>query len=130
MKTVAKIMVIVFAGALIAGAVSAQFDKPEDAIKYRKSTMALIVYHFKRMGAAVQGKAPYDREAFAANAEVVKMSPAVFSNTGQFKEVAGKFEAATAKLAETAKGADFDAIKAQFGVVAGYCSACHKPFRK
>jgi cytochrome c556 len=151
MKTIAKIAVFVVVGALIAGVVQAQFGKPEDAIKYRKATMFLIVQHFKRMGAAVQGKTPYNKQDFAANAEVVKvlatlpweamlepgtdrgdtrLSPAVFSETRDFKKDAMAFEAATAQLARISQDQGFDAIKAQFGAVAGSCSACHKAFRK
>lgn len=151
MKTMARITVFVVVGALVASVAVAQFAKPEDAIKYRKSVMVLIVTHFKRMGAVVQGKMPYDKEAFAANAEVVKMmatlpweaslepgsdkgdttlSPAVFSKTDDFRKTAQTFEASTAKLAETSMGGDLEAIKAQFGVVAQSCKACHKPFRK
>ena len=151
MKTMARITVFVVVGALVASVAVAQFAKPEDAIKYRKSVMVLIVTHFKRMGAVVQGKAPYDKQAFAANAEVVKMtatlpweavlepgsdkgdttlSPAVFSKKDDFWKIAQTFEASTAKLAETSMGGDLEAIKAQFGVVAQSCKACHKPFRK
>jgi len=151
MKTVAKILVFAVAGALIAVAVQAQFDKPEDAIKYRKATMFLIAQHFKRMGAAVQEKTPYDKQAFAANAEVVKvlatlpweamlepgtdqgdttLSSAAFSKTEDFKKAAMAFEAATAQLAAASQAEGFDAIKAQFGTVAGNCKVCHKAFRK
>ncbi|MBC2736029.1 MAG: cytochrome c [Desulfobacteraceae bacterium] len=151
MKTLAQAMVMVVVGTLIAGGALAQFAKPEDAIKYRKSVMVLIAQHFKSMGAVVQGKAEYDQQAFVANAEVVKMlatlpweaslepgsdkgdttlSPAVFDKREDFEKTARSFETATAKLAETAKGSDFDAVKAQFGEVAKSCKGCHKPFRK
>ena len=56
MKTLARAMVMVVVGTLIAGGALAQFAKPEDAIKYRKSVMVLIAQHFKSMGAVVQGK--------------------------------------------------------------------------
>lgn len=151
MKTITRIAVFAVAGVMIAGGVYAQFAKPEDAIKYRKATMFMIAQHFKRMGAAVQGKTPYDKQSFAKNAEVVKMlatlpweatlvpgtdkgdttlSPAVFSKKDDFLKTAQAFEEGAAKLAETSRGDDFNAIKAQFGTVAQSCKGCHKPFRK
>ena len=113
--------------------------------------MFMIAQHFKRMGAAVQGKVPYDKQSFAKNAEVVKMlatlpweatlvpgtdkgdttlSPAVFSKKDDFLKAAQSFQDGSAKLAETSRGDDFNAIKAQFGAVAQSCKGCHKPFRK
>ena len=151
MKVPAKITLLVIVGLLVAIVAMGQFAKPDDAIKYRKSVMTLIVTHFKQMGAVVQGKASYDQEAFSENAEVLEimatlpweaslmpgsdkgdttLSPAVFQQKDAFMKTAASFEAATAKLAEVARGGDMDAIKAQFGVVAQGCKACHKPFRK
>ena len=151
MKKITGIVVFVVAGILIAGGVYAQFAKPEDAIKYRKAAMFMIAQHFKRMGAAVQGNAPYEKQAFAENAEVVKMLSTLpweaalvpgtdmgdttlkaeaFSKKDDFMKTALAFEEATSKLAETSGGDDFDAIKAQFGVVAKSCKDCHTPFRK
>jgi cytochrome c556 len=103
------------------------------------------------MGAVVQGKSAYEKEAFSANADVVEMlatlpweaamepgtdkgdttlSSAVFDKPAQFKKTAESFQTATAKLAGTAKTGDLDAIKAQFGKVAQICNTCHKQFRK
>ena len=73
MKTSVKLTVLLVACLLMAGAAYAKFAKPADAIKYRKSVMILIAQHFKGMGAVVQGKKDYDKNAFAANAEVVKV---------------------------------------------------------
>ena len=72
MKKTALITVVVVIGVLVAGIAAAQFVKPEDAIQYRKSVMVLIGQHFKRMGAVVQGKMPYDKDTFAANAALVE----------------------------------------------------------
>jgi cytochrome c556 len=141
---------VLFALILIASAY-ARFAKPEDAIKYRKSVMFLILQHFKPMGVVVQGKADYDKNAFSANADVVKMlatlpweafmepgtdkgdtsiSSAVFKKSDQFKEAATAFQSATAELAATAQSGDLKAIKAQFGKVAQNCNSCHKKFQK
>jgi len=151
MKAIVKIVTFVFVVVFVVGAAYAQFAKPEDAIKYRKAVMTLIVQHFKSMGAVVQGKADYDKDAFAANADAVKMlaalpleaslvpgsdkgdttmTSAALDNPGQFAKASESFEAETAKLAGAANGGDLNAIKAQFGKVAQSCSACHKQFRK
>ena len=47
---------------------AAQFQKPEDAIKYRQSAFTVMANHFGRIGAMVQGKAPYDAKIVARNA--------------------------------------------------------------
>ena len=151
MKKTALITVVVVIGVLVAGIAAAQFVKPEDAIQYRKSVMVLIGQHFKRMGAVVQGKMPYDKETFAANADLVEtlsalpweavltpgsekgdttLSPAVFDKGDELRQTADAFQAAAAKLADTAQGGDMDAIKADFGAVAQNCKACHTAFRK
>jgi len=151
MKSIAKVTIFVLFVVFGFGAAYAQFAKPEEAVKYRKSVMFLIVQHFKRMGAVVQGKANYDKDAFSANAAAVEMlatlpwdammapgtdkgdttlSSAVFDKPAQFKKAAESFETATAMLAGKAKGGDLNAIKAQFGKVAQNCKSCHTNFRK
>jgi len=151
MKSITKVTIFVLIVVFAFGIAYAQFAKPEDAIKYRKSVMFLIAQHFTRMGAVVQGKAAYDEDAFSANAEIVEMlatlpwdammapgtdkgdttmASAVFDKPAQFKEMAESFETDTAMLAGTAKGADLNAIKAQFGKVAQNCKSCHTNFRK
>lgn len=151
MKIMTRITVFVVVGVLLAGAAYAQFAKPEDAIKYRKSVMFMIAKHFKSMGAVVQGKAAFDQKIFAANAEVVKtlaplpwdaflepgtdkgdttMSSAVFEKKDDFLKMAEAFQTDTAYLASAAQGADLNGIKGPFNAVAQSCKACHKPFRK
>jgi cytochrome c556 len=150
MKKMMGMMVLVVTCLLVAGGVYAQFAKPEDAIKYRKSVMFMIAQHFKRMGAVVQGKRDYDQQTFAANAEVVKMlatlpweaalepgtdkgdttqSPAVFAKSADFEKQTQVFEMATAKLAAASQSADMKALKTEFGMVAKSCKACHSQFR-
>jgi cytochrome c556 len=151
MKAITRITIFVLFVVFVFGSAYAQFAKPEDAIKYRKSVMFLIAQHFKRMGAVVKGESAYEKEAFSANADVVEMlatlpweaamepgtdkgdttlSSAVFDKQAQFKKAAESFETETAMLAGTAKGGDLNAIKAQFGKVAQSCNVCHKQFRK
>jgi cytochrome c556 len=136
---------------VLAAVAFAQFAKPEDAIKYRKSKMRLIVHHFGSMGAVVKGKVPYDPAAFATNAAAVQMiaglgwdafltpgsdrgdttmKAAVLSEPAKFMAAAEAFEAAAAKLAAAADGGELSKIKPLFGEVAQTCGGCHKPFRK
>lgn len=150
MKKLLMILVglVFIAGAL--GGAHAQFDRPEYAIKYRKSVMFLIAQHFGRMGAMVKENIPYNQEVFARNAMLVEtlsrlpweavmvpgtdtgdttLSPSVFEQQYKFKEVAQAFETSAAKLVSTAQGGDFSAIKTQFGEVGKSCKACHTQFR-
>jgi len=151
MKTMTRIVVCAIVMSMVAGVAVAQFAKPEDAIKYRKSVMVLIAQHFKSMGAVVQGKSEFARDYFAADAETVKhlatlpwdaflepgtdkgdttMSSAVFDKKDDFMKTAKTFQENTALLAEAAQGADLNGIKGPFNAVAQDCKACHKPFRK
>ncbi|HSO27764.1 MAG TPA: cytochrome c [Anaerolineales bacterium] len=151
MKTMARITVVVVIVMLAAGVAAAQFVKPDDAIQYRKAVMVLIGQHFKRMGAVVQGKMPYDPDTFAANAALVEtlatlpweavltpgsekgettLSPAVFAKGDELKQTADQFETAAASLAQTAQSGNLDAIKGDFNAVAQSCKSCHDAFRK
>jgi cytochrome c556 len=146
-----KIVALVLVCALVAGVAYAQFAKPEEAIAYRKAVMHVIVHHFKQMGAVVQGKAPYEKADFAANADVVglmatlpweavltpgsdkgdtTLNPSVFSKQEDFMKIAKAFESNTANLKAKAQEGDLEAIKAGFGAVAQDCKACHSAFRK
>lgn len=150
MKTLLKILVCLVLVAVAFGGAYAQFAKPEDAIKYRKSVMFLIAQHFGRMGGVVKGKVDYNKEAFAQNAMAVEslsrlpweafmvpgtdkgdttLNSSAFEQQSKFKEAARTFEARTAKLVSTAQGGDLGAIKAQFGEVAKSCKDCHQQFR-
>ena len=62
MKLVASLAVAAAAVAIAAPA-SAQFAKPEDAIKYRQSALFVMAQHFGRIGAMVNGRVPYDAAA-------------------------------------------------------------------
>ena len=150
MKTIKKAVVCIVFLAVAFGFAHAQFAKSEDAIKYRKSVMFLIGQHFQRMGAVVQGKAPYDKGVFAENAEVLKvlatlpwqavlepgtdkgdttLSAVAFKKQDEFRKTAMTFEKETAKLAQIASAGDLEGSKAQFGIVAGSCKSCHSQFR-
>lgn len=133
----------------VAGTASAQFAKPEDAIKYRQSSLTVMAAHFGRIGAMVNGRVPFDAAAAATNAQIVenmshlpwaafvagsdkgetKAKAEIWSDAAKFKSYAEKLTAETAKLNAAAKTGNADSLKAAFGGVAGTCKACHDDFR-
>jgi len=140
--------------ALTAAAVSlpaaAQFQKPEDAVKYRQSAMTVMANHFGRVGAMVQGRVPFDAATANANAEVVAMmsklpfiayvegtpgtakggaSPAIWTKRAEFDAAAKKMQEEVAKLLAAAKTNNLDNIKGAFGAVGQSCKGCHDNFR-
>jgi len=50
---------------------AAQFAKPEDAIKYRQSALAVMGAHFGRIGAMANGRVPVDAKVASDNADIV-----------------------------------------------------------
>lgn len=128
---------------------AAQFAKPEDAIKYRKSALTVTAAHFGRMGAMASGKAPFDAKVAADNADIVvqlsklpwaafgegtdvgetKAKPEIWKQNAKFKEYSDKFQAEAVKLAAAAKTGKEDAFKAAFTATAGTCKSCHDDFR-
>jgi cytochrome c556 len=131
--------------------VLAEFAKPEDAIKYRKSVMQVIKKHFGSMAAVVKGKISYDKMAFTNDAKVVAMmsklpweaslvpgstkgdttlAEKALKDTDGFLSIAKRFESAARDLAAAAESGDMAVIKKQFGATAQTCGGCHKPYRK
>lgn len=129
---------------------AAQFQKPEDAVKYRQSAFQVMAAHFGRIGAMVNGRAPFDAAAAASNAEVVvfmsklpyagfvdgtsgtvKGSPKtnVWSERAKFDDAAKKMQDEVAKLAVVAKSGNPDQLKTAFGAAASTCKSCHDDFR-
>lgn len=130
---------------------SAQFAKPEDAIKYRQSALFVMAQNFGRVGAMVQGKAPFDAKLAAdsaANAEFMSKLPwaafgegtdkgsiptrakaEIWSEKAKFNEYAEKMQAEMTKFNAAAKTGNLDNIKAAMGAVGGSCKACHDAFQ-
>lgn len=148
MKT-ALSFVLAAAAITLSAPASAQFAKPEDAIKYRKSALTVMAAHFGRLGAMATGKAPFDAKAAAENADVVvamsklpwaafgpgtdtgetKAKPEIWKEPAKFKAAADKMQAETVKLAAAAKTGNLDNLKAAFGPAADTCKGCHDDFR-
>jgi cytochrome c556 len=138
------------AGLLTALPAAAQFQKPEDAVKYRKAGMTLMAAHFGRIGAMASGRAPYDAAAAAVNADVVAYvarlpfagfvdgtagtdkgaaKANVWSERAKFDASAKEMQDAVAALAVAAKTNNLDQLKAAFGKAGGTCKSCHDDFR-
>ncbi len=154
MKKMQKILVltVILAGfAVLIGTATAQFSRPEDAIKYRKSVMVIIAQHFGRLGAMVKGAEPFDQDRFANNAAIVEavsklpweaflvagsdrgdttMKSSVLKDSDQFKKIAAGFQQETGRLVSAAKDGGADTAKRQFGKVAVSCKECHSEFRR
>jgi len=137
-------------GAATALPAAAQFAKPEDAIKYRKSGMFMMGQHFARVAAMANGRIPFDAKAAAENAEVAtamsklpyagfiegtdkgdtKAEPKIWSEMDKFKAAATKMQEEMVKLNVAAKSGNLDAIKAAVGDTGKSCKACHDNYRK
>jgi cytochrome c556 len=138
------------AGLATALPAAAQFQKPEDAVKYRKAAFQVMATHFGRIGAMANGRVPFNGAAAAASAEVVafvsklpyegfvegtsgtdKGAPKanVWSERAKFDAAAKTMQDEAAKLAVAAKANNLDQLKAAFGATAGTCKACHDDFR-
>ena len=149
MKAIASI--VLAASVTWALPASAQFDKPETAIKYRQSVMFVMGQHFGRLGAMVQGKVPFDPKLALENAEIVaemsklpypafgpgtdkgaptKAKPEIWTEQAKFKDDDDKRTAATIKLVAAAKTGNLDDLKAAFSETADTCKKCHDAFRK
>jgi cytochrome c556 len=149
MKLLASIAFAATALSMAAPA-SAQFAKPEDAIKYRQSALFVMAQHFGRIGAMANGRIPFDAKAAADNAEIVadmaklpwagfmpgsdkgaptKAKPEIWAEQAKFKEHSDKLQAETMKLAAAAKTGNLDNLKTAFGATAGTCKACHDNYR-
>ena len=148
LQAVATFAVTVAAIAFSAPA-SAQFQKPEDAIKYRQSVMTVMGTHFGRIGAMVNGRAPFDAKvaqdsahvvatmstlpwpAFTPDTEALKTraKPEIWKEGAKFKESYEKLMAETVKLEAAAKTSNLDTIKTAFGAVGGSCKSCHDAFQ-
>jgi cytochrome c556 len=138
------------AGIATALPAAAQFAKPEQAIKYRQSAMALQVNHMGRLFAMANGKVPFDAKVAAEQIEIVAMlnklqfvafidgsdkgdtraKPEIWAQKDKFKAAEAKSHEDVAKLVAAGKTGDFEQIKAAVGAVGQSCKGCHDEFRK
>jgi cytochrome c556 len=129
---------------------AAQFAKPEDAIKYRKSAFTVMATHFGRVSAMASGRAPFDAKAAVENANLAaamsklpftafvdgtdkgetRALPKIWSENDKFKAAASKMQEEMARLDAAAKSGNLDAIKTATGETGKSCKACHDNYRK
>ncbi|MFZ4062152.1 MAG: c-type cytochrome [Polynucleobacter sp.] len=131
-----------------AGVVFAQFQKAEDAIKYRQSVFTVMANSFGKIGAVVKGEAPYNKDELAKNAAIVAMMSSlpwqafgtgteggkaqsdIWSDQAKFKSAQDKMQLAVANLNTAAQSGDLESIKKAFGAAGQTCKGCHDDFRK
>jgi cytochrome c556 len=144
------VTVIAAGAALTSLSATAQFQKPEDAIKYRQSVMTVMANHLGRVGAMAQGKAPFDAKAAADNAAIVvtmsklpwvafgdgtdkgmptRAKPEIWKDQAKVKDLATKMMSEAEKFEAAAKTGNLDTIKAAIGDLGKACKACHDDFR-
>lgn len=149
MKSLAS-LVLAAAAVTLSAPASAQFAKPEDAIKYRKASLTVMATHFGRVAAMANGRVPFNAQTAADNAAIAenmsklpwagftegsgagdtKAKPEIWSDAAGFKAASEKMQGEMSKFAAAAKTGNVDAIKAAAGAVGGTCKACHDNFRK
>jgi cytochrome c556 len=145
-------LAVVAAVASLAGLATpamAQFQKAEDAVKYRQSAFFVMGQHFGRLGAMANGRVPFDAKVAQDNAAVVeslarlpwagfgpgtdggstKAKAEIWAEKDKFDQGADKLVAAVGKLNAAAKMGNLDALKAAFGDTAATCKACHDSYR-
>jgi cytochrome c556 len=143
-----KPLLFLLAAAVSAGA-QAQFARAEDAVKYRQGTLFAMSQHFARIGAMVNGRAPYDPRAAIENAELVAVlaklpaagfgagtehisrgtKPEIWTEQARFREQNDRMIAESAKLVAAAKSSNLDQLKAAYASTAATCKSCHDAYR-
>lgn len=146
-KTILALIAV--CAAVMTFSASAQFAKPEDAVKYRKAAFTVMATHNQKLAQMAQGKVPFDAKSALENAEIVasmsklpwhafgdgtetaetKAKPEVWKQNAKFKEVADKFQGDASKMLVAAKSGKEDAFKAAFLTSSGNCKACHDDFK-
>lgn len=138
-------------GASLGGTVAlAAGIKPETAVDYRQGIFHAILWNFAPMARMVQGKQPWNQDAFAQGATRVafysrqllegfppgsltatsEAKPEIWQHWSEFSAKMRDFENASAALAATASRGDAAASKVAFGKTAQTCKSCHDAFRK
>jgi len=130
---------------------TAQFQRPEQAIKYRQSVMVLQGTHLGRMFAMANGRVPFDAKValenavlldvidqlpFAAFGEgtdkggITRAKPEIWTERAKFDAMAAKLQEETAKLVVAARTGQLDPFKAAVGAVGQSCNACHDAYQR
>lgn len=149
MKKIASFALAAFAIGFSASS-SAQFAKPEDAVKYRKNSFFVMQQNFGRVAGMATGKIPFDAKVAADSAAVAEFvgrlpwvafgdgtdkgdtraKPEIWKEKAKFNEYADKMNLEMSKLAVAAKTGNLDSIKAAVAATGGTCKTCHDAYRK
>ncbi|HEX5640095.1 MAG TPA: cytochrome c [Burkholderiaceae bacterium] len=129
---------------------SAQFSKPEDAIRYRQSAYVIMGHNMGKIFAQLKSDKP-DVAAIQRSAAIVdfvsqlpgegyvkgsekggtpptKAKPEVFTDP-KVSEVGRAMRQEVTKLVEVSKGGDIGAIRTQFQATVKSCDNCHDNYR-
>jgi len=128
---------------------AAQFQKPEQAIKYRQSAMALQGSHFGRLYAMANGKVPFDAKVASEQIDIVALlnrlqfaafvdgsdkgntraKPEIWSQKDKFAAAVSQSQDDVLKLVAAGKTGDVAQVKTAAGAVGESCKSCHDAFR-
>ena len=128
---------------------SAQFSKPENAVKYRQSGMFMMGQNFYRVVGMANGRIPFDAKVAADSAAVAeimsklpwdgfvpgtnvgqtKAKPEIWANKVKFDDYAKKMQAEMSKLAVATKSGNLDSIKLAVRATGAACESCHDDFQ-
>jgi len=144
-------LTVIAAGATLASlSAAAQFQKPEDAIKYRQSVMTVMGNHLGRVAAMAQGRVPFDAKVAADNAAIVvtmsklpwvafgegtdkgmptRAKADIWKEPAKFKDLQAKMMDDAEKFEAAAKSGSLDNVKAALGPLGRACKSCHDDFR-
>ena len=145
-------LLVALAAAAAAHSAFAQ-AKPEDAaIKYRQAAFTVMAKHFGSLGAMANGKAPYDAQTAASDADVLAVvaglpftafgpgtdkgsikteaKPGVWTDQAKFKQADDDMQTQMVKLVAAAKSGSLDQLKAAWGPTGKTCKGCHDSFKE
>lgn len=129
---------------------AAQFQRPEQAIKYRQSAMALQGNHLGRVFAMAQGRVPFDAKVAQEQIEIVatlnklqfaafidgsdkgaptRAKPEIWTEKDKFAAAIAKSQEDILKLVAAGRSGNLDQIKAAVGGVGQSCKACHDAYQ-
>lgn len=148
LKTWTGAVAVALVGLTASLAAAAPFDKPEDAIRYRRAAYTLLGAHLTRIGDVVKGKTPYGPEV-AADAKVLEVvshlpfaafvdgsdagdtraRPDVWKDRAKFDQLAKAMQEKVAELSRVAASGDESALRGAFGEAGKSCKNCHDSFR-
>ena len=148
MKKFAAVLLSATALSMAAPA-SAQFSKPENAIKYRQSAMFMMAQNFSRVAGMAGGRIPFDAKVAADSAAVAEImsklpwegfgpgtdlgktraKPEIWTNKAKFDDYAKIMQAEMGKLAAAAKSGNLDNIKLAVKATGAACESCHDDFQ-